>query len=492
MKFVVAQMIHETNTFSPLPTPWEAFGPRGPYLGDEVPRALRGTRTGIGGFLDLAEQSGAEVVTPIAAHANPSGPVSAAAFGRIADVVCSAVAKGCDAVLLDLHGAMVVESDDDGEGALLERIREIAPETPVAVALDLHANLTERMVRHATVMVGYKTYPHVDHHETAQHAGRLLLRAMRGEVHPVMAWGHRPMLEHTLRQCTDEAPMRDLIAMARTCEDAGTLAATVFGGFSLADFRDAGPSALVVTDGDRARAQRECDGILDAMWERRAGFVYRAEPLADSIARAKVLAAQPGEGPVLLIDHGDNCFSGGTCDTMHVLVEALRQDLAGIAVGPVRDPETVERMAAAGVGSEVTVEVGGKVDLPAIGRRGEPLRLSGRVRAITDGEYVVTGPTQTGVRAYMGRSGVLDTGKVEVVVTERTQEPWDLGVFTSVGIDPRRRRFLLLKSRMYYRPVFGPIAKGVVECDGVGVTSSDYGLMRFRKVRRPIYPLDPL
>jgi len=492
MKFVIAQMIHETNTFSPLATPWASFGPRGPYLGDEVVDALRGTRTGIGGFLDLAREAGAEAVTPIAAHANPSGAVDAAAFERIADTVCSAVAEGCDAVLLDLHGAMVVESDDDGEGALLERVRAVAPRTPVAVALDLHTNLTDRMVRHATVMVGYKTYPHVDHYETAQHAGRILLRAMRGEVRPVMAWGNRPMLEHTLRQCTDEAPMRDLVAMARNFENAGALAVTVFGGFSLADFHDAGPSVLVVTDGDLGRAERERDAILDAMWDRRAGFVYRAEPLADSVARARGLADGPGEGPVLLIDHGDNCFSGGTCDTMHVLVEALRQGLSGIAVGPIRDPETVERMAVAGVGSEVTVDLGGKVDLPAIGRRGEPLRLAGRVRAITDGEYVVTGPTQTGVHAHMGRSCVLDTGAVEVVVTERTQEPWDLGVFTSVGIDPRRRRFLLLKSRMYYRPVFGPIAKGVVECDGVGVTSSDYSLMQFRKVRRPIYPLDPL
>jgi microcystin degradation protein MlrC len=492
MKLVVAQVIHETNTFSPLPTPWEAFGPKGPYLDGEVVRAYGGTRTGIGGFLDLAAEIGAEVLTPIAAHANPSGPVDPWAFRRIRDAIARAVAAGCDAVMLDLHGAMVVADDDDGEGALLEHLRALAPGLPIAVALDFHTNLTDRMVRNATVMVGYKTYPHVDHHEAAQHAGRLLLRAMRGEVSPVMAWGRRPMLEHTLRQCTEESPGRELGAMARRFEAAGTLAATVFGGFSLADFHDAGPSVLIVADGDRARAERERDAILDAMWESRAGFVYHPTPLADSIARARVLAEGEGTGPVLLVDHGDNCFSGGTCDTMHVLVEALRQGLEDIGVGPIHDPHSVAKMIAAGVGAEVELELGGKWDMPAIARRGEPMPARGRVRAITDGEYVVTGPTQTGVRAHMGRTAVLDTGRAQIVVTERTQEPWDLGVFTSAGIDPRRKRFLLLKSRMYYRPVFGPIARGVVECNGVGVTSSDYSLVQFRKVRRPIYPLDSL
>jgi microcystin degradation protein MlrC len=195
-------------------------------------------------------------------------------------------------------------------------------------------------------------------------------------------------------------------------------------------------------------------------------------------------------GPILLLDHADNCASGANQDTMYVLREALRRGLTGIAVGPVRDPEAVAKMIEAGVGARVTLDVGGKIDMPAIGRKGEPLTLTGVVRAITDGEYTVTGPQFTGMRCYMGRTAVLDTGAAEIVVIERNQEPWDRGVFTSVGIDPTAKRFLLLKSRMYFRPVFLPIAKGMVFCDAPGVGTSDWNDFEYRNLRRPIYPLD--
>ncbi|MEO8165486.1 MAG: M81 family metallopeptidase, partial [Betaproteobacteria bacterium] len=143
MKFVIAQMQHETNTFSPVPTPWEEFGPKGPYLGGDAHAAMQGKGMAMAAFLDLAAKTGAEVVTPVAAWANPSGPVDGHAYDRICEAICNEVARGCDAVLLDLHGAMVVaERTDDGEGTLLEKIRGLAPHTPIAVSLDLHANVT--------------------------------------------------------------------------------------------------------------------------------------------------------------------------------------------------------------------------------------------------------------------------------------------------------------------------------------------------------------
>ena len=175
MKIVIAQMQHETNTFSPVPTPWEAFGNNGPYLGRAGYEAMKGTRLAMAAFLDLAEAAGAQIVTPVVAWANPSGPVDAGAYDRICDLICDAVAKGCDAIMLDLHGAMVVqERTDDGEGTLLEKIRAIAPRTPIAVSLDLHANVTERMVSNCNVIAGYKTYPHVDQYESGRLAGALM------------------------------------------------------------------------------------------------------------------------------------------------------------------------------------------------------------------------------------------------------------------------------------------------------------------------------
>ncbi|MDQ3026149.1 MAG: M81 family metallopeptidase [Pseudomonadota bacterium] len=490
MKFVIAQMQHETNTFSPVPTPWEAFGNGGPSIGRGALEAIEGTRVPMAAYLDLARSEGAEFVTPVAAWAHPSGPVYGAAYDRICGLICDAIRKGCDAVFLDLHGAMVVEGrTDDGEGTLLERIRAIAPDIPIAVSLDLHANLSDRMVRNCNVIAGYKTYPHVDGYETGRLAGSILLRHLKGEIQAVMAWGNRPLLAHTLRQNTAEGAMRDFVEAARAAERGPVLAATAFGGFQLADIHDAGISGVVVADRDRDAAQAACDAILDTAWRRKQDFIYRGRPLGEALAEAQRLGEQSG-GPVLLLDHADNCASGATQDSMHVLEAALRIGLDGIAMGPVRDPEAVARMVEAGIGNRVTLPVGGKVDMPAIGRKGEPMQLSGIVRSITDGEYTITGPQFTGMRCYMGTTAVLDTGRARIVVTERNQEPWDRGVFESVGIRPEQQRYLLLKSRMYYRPVFLPIAKGAVLCDGVGVASSDWKQFDYRNVRRPIYPLD--
>jgi microcystin degradation protein MlrC len=490
MKVVIAQMQHETNTFSPVPTPWESFGNDGPPRGSAAYNAMKGTRLPMAAFIDLAEAAKEQIVTPVAAWANPSGPVDGKAYDRICELICNEIAKGCDAVLLDLHGAMVVaDRTDDGEGTLLERIRAIAPNVPIAVSLDLHANVTDRMVRNATVIAGYKTYPHVDQYESGHLAGSIVLRAMRGEVKPVMAWGNVPLLAQTLRQNTSESPMKDCVDAARAAEKDGLLAATAFGGFQMADIHDAGLSVITVADGNRKAAEAACKTILDIAWTHKEQFIYRGEPLDQALAKAKAMAEQTG-GPILLLDHADNCASGATQDTMYVLKAALRQGLTGIAVGPVRDPQAVAEMIKAGVGAKVTVKVGGKMDMPAIDVKGEPLELTGVVRAITDGEYTITGPQFQGMRCYMGRTVVLDTGTAEIVVTEKNQEPWDRGVFTSVGIAPEQKRFLLLKSRMYFRPVFLPIAKGMVFCDSVGVGTSDWTQFEFKNLRRPIYPLD--
>lgn len=497
MRIVVAMMKHETNTFSPVPTPLSRFQPE---FGNAAAVTYRGTNTPMAAYLDLAEQAGAQVVTPMAGSAPPSGPVEAAAFARFRDTILEAVDRGCDALMLDLHGAMVTETDDDGEGALLAAIRALRPGLPIAVALDLHANITQRMADNCTVLTGYKTYPHIDMYRTGAQAGAILLRALRGEVEPVIRWGRRPMLPHTLRMGHDEEPMRSLIAAAEAGEAAGTLAISVFGGFPLADIPRPGLSVVAVADGRRdpggAAAQRQVEAILDQAWARRADFVYHAAPLKESVARAKALGDKPGDGaaapgPVLLIDHADNCASGGTQDTTAVLAEVMRQGLTDVAVFGIRDPEAVAAMAAAGVGATVTLALGGKTDMPAIGSRGTPLTVTGKVRALTDGEFVVTGPMATGTRATLGRAAVLAAEGIDIVVTEQHHEPFDLGCFRSLGIEPTVRRYLLLKSRIHYRAGFKPIARAVVECDGEGVTTSDYGRFRFTRLERPAYPLDP-
>lgn len=487
MRFVIARLNHETNTFSPVPTPLEAFEP---HWGQGALEAARGTRTAMGAFLDLADELGAQVSTPVFAWANPSGPVDDAAYQQITDCIVDAVARGCDAVLLDLHGALVTVTRDDGEGELLERVRAVAPGVPIAVALDLHGNVTQRMVENADIIVSFKTYPHVDMYEAGAHAGLLLARMLAGEIRPVMAWRRPPLMTHTLRSATDQGAMRHAVEAARDAEQEGLLGVSVLVGFSLADIPAPCLSVIAIADGDRAKAEACAERIARQAWGERRNFCYQSEPLADSMRRAREQASGPGSGPVLLLDHGDNCMSGGTCDDMEVLRAALAGGLEDILVGPVCDPQAVAELVAAGRGAHVVLPIGNKRALDKLGISRAPLVLEGTVRNLSDGRFIVTGPTYTGQPMDMGRTVVFDTGAARLVLTERIQEPLDVGVFACVGEDPGQASYLLLKSRMYCRPVFEPMARSLVECDGRGVTSSDYSLFPFSRVQRPVYPLD--
>lgn len=490
MRFVIAVMRHETNTFSPLPTRLEDFGrgmDGGPAFGAAGIAAMAGTNNPIAAYLDIARDRGAEAVVPVVANASPSGTVTDEAFEAIVGRILAAIGDGCDAALLDLHGAMVTDSFDDGEGELLRRIRQLAPGLPIAVALDFHTNLTAAMMDNADVVTGYRTYPHIDMYETGLRAGRTLMRMLDGEVRPVMAWKSLPMLTHMLRQTPSQQPMKDIMDRAIAAEAGGeVLNASILGGFPLADIPHVGLSAVVVTDGNAHAAEDLRDELLRMAWSRRADFVFPIEPMAESIARA---AAMP-EGPVVLADHGDNTGAGGNQDVMAVLEEVIRQGLPDVAAGPFWDPQAVAEMHEAGVGAMLTLQLGGRTDMPALGLTGAPLAVSGRVKTLSDGRFTVTGPMMTGMELQIGRSAVLDTGTVEILVSERRMEPFDLGIFTHAGIDPRTKHYILIKSRQHFRAGFEPIAKEIVLVAGPGVCSSDYGLFPFRNLRRPIFPLD--
>jgi len=486
-KFVVAMMMHETNTFSPLPTPIESFARAGALSGPPSIAEAEGTNTSLGGFIEVARKAGAEFTVPMAASAHPSGLVTNAAYEQMATAIVDEVKKGCDAVLLALHGAMVTETYDDGEGELLKRLRKIAPDVPIAVALDFHTQMTETMIGSATVIAGYRTYPHIDMADTARRSGRTLMRALAGEVEPKMVWGSRPIMSSSLVHTPSREPMMTLMGMANAAEDSGhVLNASVFGGFPQADIPHLALSSVIVCDKRTAEGEILLNKILDTAWEKREGFLFHPEPLSVQVARAKAFSG----GPVVMADHGDNTASGGTQDVMSVIEEAIRQDLEDAVAGPICDPACVAQMIAAGIGNEVTLELGGKIDMPAMGLKGKPLKVTGRVNCITDGQFTVTGPMATGTTIRMGRTAVLDTGKIQIVVSEKRSEPFDLGVFTHCGIDPRRKRYVLIKSRQHFRAGFEPIAKHIVMCDGDGCTASDLKLFKYERVKRPLYPFD--
>ncbi|HYR65240.1 MAG TPA: MlrC C-terminal domain-containing protein, partial [Reyranella sp.] len=331
------------------------------------------------------------------------------------------------------------------------------------------------------------TYPHIDMADTARRAGRTLMRALAGEVEPTMVWGNRPIMSSSLVHTPSREPMKTLMGMANQAEDSGrVLNASVFGGFPQADIPHLALSSVIVCDKRTAEGEVLLNKILDTAWERREGFLFHPEPLPIQVARAKALNG----GPVVMADHGDNTASGGTQDVMSVIEEAMKQGLDDACAGPICDPACVAKMVEAGVGAEVTLDLGGKVDMPAMGLKGKPLKVTGKVKAITDGQFVVTGPMATGTIVRMGRTAVLDTGKMQIVVSEKRAEPFDLGVFTHCGIDPRRKKYVLIKSRQHFRAGFEPIAKHIVMCDGDGCTASDLKLFKYTRVKRPLYPFD--
>jgi microcystin degradation protein MlrC len=384
---------------------------------------------------------------------------------------------------------------------LLRRLRALPcvakAQTPIAVTFDMHCNFHEQGLL-ADTIAGYQTYPHEDQYETAVRAGSALLRMMEGACKPTIAWAPRPMLPHVMRQSslepysvperTFKTPNRAIQARCREMESSGeALCASFFVGFPHADIRMAGVAAVVVTDGNAALAERLRDELLEMAWAARADFVYEPEPLASAIDRARAMAAVPlaeGEArkPVILLDHCDNCASGGTMDTMCVLRAVLAAQLTDVCFFGIFDPAAAQTLIDAGAGARVQLELGGKLPMPAIGEEvGVPLPVAGVVvAAFAEMEAAVL---------RVGGGGV---DGVDICVVSRHVEPTNLEVIRRLGIEPTKKRFLVLKSRVHWQNSlgFGPIYRGVVECDGVGVCGSDYSVLTFENVRRPIFPLD--
>ena len=448
MRILVAMMKHETNTFSPIPTSLDRFFEWGGHLGDDAYHAYKGTGMPFSAYIEAAEAAGHQVITPIAAEAMPSGIVQAEAYNFMTKQILEAVQTGVDAALLDLHGAMVSETTDDGEGTLLYEMRKINPQLPIGVTYDLHANLTQKMVENCTCLIGYKTYPHIDMYEVGSQIANILINSINENYEPVICWGRPPVLAQTLRMGHSDEPMKSILALTKEAEkDPEILAATVFGGFPLADFNDAGSSACIVAKHDTKLAKDWCDRIVKQIWENRREFVYSGRVLSEALTYAKSLE----DGPTILLDHADNVGSGGTQDVMTVIEEVIKTGLEDVAVAAVYDPEAVDLMTKAGIGQEISLNLGGKTDMPSINTKGQPLRIKGTVKTLTNGEWIVRGPMYTGVKVSMGNTAVLAVGGMEIVIISKHHVPWDTGVFTSVGIQPDKKRYLLLKSRIHYR-----------------------------------------
>ncbi len=490
-RVALGRISHETNTFSPVPTDFASFtaGRSGVFEGEDVLDAFRGTKTGLGGFLEVGEAEHWEVIGTVAADATPSANVVAEAYDRLKSSLIEHLrsAGNVDGVLLHLHGAMLAENAPDAEGDLCAAIREvIGPDIPLVVELDLHGNITPQFCAVVDAVFAYNTNPHVDAYERGIEAAQCLSRILRGDMpRPSVSISKPPMLPPTINMRTAEGPMRDLLERGAEWEAGpGIVDVSVFGGFPYADFPQAGTS-IVVTATDPATGQRCADEIGRYAWSIRDHFLKHILAVPDAVDRAlELVATAPGK-PVVLADVADNPGGGGSGDTTELLRELIRRQARGAAAA-IWDPETVQQAIEIGVGNDGAFRIGGK----AAGEYGDPVDVRGHVARLSDGNFTGWGPVVRGQQVRCGLTARIDVGELKLVVTSVRHAANDRGYFRVAGVFPEQEPLLVIKSRGHFRADFEPIAHEIIEVDAPGAANPNLHRFEFKNVRRPIWPLD--
>ncbi|MHB1133567.1 MAG: M81 family metallopeptidase [Chloroflexota bacterium] len=483
---LLVNLAQESCSFAPRPHELADF--RRYYLlyDDDVIPMLRGGQMEVAGVVAVAEAEGVELVPTVATYGGTGGPVSAEAYAFLREAVLARVARHAGAVdgaLLALHGAMVVEGLDDAEGDLIGAVRALlGPDKPLVVSLDLHAHITEAMLAGADAIVGYHTFPHVDLYDTGARAMRLLAGALRGGVRPVL--GHRklPMITPAERHRVDQFPMSEVMGRALAMEaEPGVLAATIFAVQPWLDVPHLGWSAVVVADGDRALAQAKAEEIADIAWRLRREFLHERTPVAEALRRAREIEG----GPVVLADSSDATSGGAEGDSTVLLAALLATPVPGQALLLLTDPEAVAACIAAGVRGEVTLPVGGKLATEFF----RPVTVTGRVRLLSDGLFTMKSPT---LPADRGRTAVLQVGEIQIVLSEKPVYTWDEECYRSVGLFPREAKLVQVKSPGGFRAVYEPFARAIFELDAPGPTDSNLRRLPYKRVTRPLFPLDEM
>lgn len=485
MKIAVGGFQHETNTFAPTKADYEAFVAGGGWppisRGEEIFAATAGINLPIAGFTDAARAAGHQLVPLSWAHASPSAEVTKDAFERICGQIIEDLsgARGIDAVYLDLHGAMVTEHHQDGEGEVLRRVRAVVgPDMPVVASLDLHANVTPEMVAHSNALVIYRTYPHVDMAETGARAFALLSRITRSRP-LAKAFRQIPFLMPLTSGCTLIDPSRSLYAALPSLEqDYGLASISFAGGFAPADIYHCGPSLVAYAESAEA-AEKGADALQAMVLEQETAFAGDILPAPEAVGEALAIAERGARRPVVLADTQDNPGAGGDGDTVGLLQALVEQRAQGAVLGLLIDPESAARAHQAGEGNSVRLELGAKS-----GQAGhEPLVADYKVVRLGDGRFTCTGPFYKGARMELGPMALLELNGVEVAVASRKVQAADMEMFRHLGVEPTERPIVAVKSSVHFRAHFQPIAERVIVAAAPGPNPVDYSKLTYHKLR---------
>jgi microcystin degradation protein MlrC len=483
-RIAVGGFLHETNTFAPTKATYDAFvhggGWPGMKLGDDVLTSIRNINVGLAGFVGAAEQEGWDLVPTVFAAATPSAHVTKDAYERIAKILVDGIASAgpIDAVYLDLHGAMVAEHLDDGEGEILARVRNvIGKDLPLVVSLDLHANVTPNMVAHADALIAYRTYPHVDMADTGRACARHLALLLKTKQRFAKAFRQLPFLIPISWQCTNDQPTKGIYEKLAALQGDAVPTLSFAPGFPAADFPDCGASVFAYgrTQADADAAADRIIAIIEGHEDDFDGKIYSPD---DGVRLAMELA-KSARKPIVIADTQDNPGAGGDSDTTGMLRALVRNKAERAATGVIYDPASARAAHAAGVGATVKLKLGGKSGIPG----DAPYEESFVVEKLSDGNFIAPGPYFGGREMEMGPSACLRIGDVRVVVASHKSQLADQALYRYVGIEPTEQAILVNKSSVHFRADFEPIAEKLLICAAPGAMPADTASLPWTRLR---------
>lgn len=486
MRFLIGGYKHELHSFVPGETTlqdieWAGFVVDGPEsLG---PRT--GSRFEHHAAAEYAAANGIELVPVLQAWGGAGPRVTDETYDGIATSILAAAERerdSIDGVYLTIHGAMASTSLDDTEGDIAARLRAVVGDRlPIAASFDLHGHATDAMARNLDVMVAFRTCPHTDYFETGMRTIELLHRAAAGEIAPVTVQRKLRMAASAERHDTTDGPMVPVMAMAREAEKLpAILAVSVFATQPWMDVTEFGWSVVVTADGDAAAGQAVADDIARRIWERRETFLVHKTPISKAIG----IATRTTGRPVVFAEGSDSPTAGSPGDGNDLLRHLLREPFAGTVMLTVTDPHAAAICAAADIGSDVTLRLGGAISPQFF----SPVEVTGTLLRRSDGRFHLDFP---GRPIDLGPAALVQAGDVSIVVTTRPAWQLDASIYRHMGLDVREADIVLVKSAGGYRAAYDPIAAAIVEIDVAGPCDSDLTRLPFQKVPRPLWPFDP-
>ena len=483
-RIAVGGFLHETNTFAPTKATYDDFVHGGGWpamaQGGDVLKVMRNINVGLAGFVEQAEAEGWEMVPTIFAAATPSAHVTRDAYERIAKVMVDGIAAAgrLDAVYLDLHGAMVTEHLDDGEGEILKRVRKvIGTDLPLVASLDLHANVTPEMVEQADALIAYRTYPHVDMADTGRAAARRLALLLRSRQRFAKAFRQLPFLIPLSWQCTHDQPTKGIYQQLAAMESDAVQTLSFAPGFPAADFPGCGPSVFAYgrTQADADAAADTLAALIESHEDDFDGRIFTPD---EGVRHAMELATRAAK-PIVIADTQDNPGAGGDSDTTGMLRALVRNNATRAALGVIYDPDSARTAHAAGVGASVTLALGGKSGIPG----DAPYKETFIVERLSDGQFVAPGPYYGGRDMDMGPSACLRIGGVRVVVSSHKAQLADQSMYRYVGIEPTKQAILVNKSSVHFRADFEAIAEKLLICAAPGAMPADTAALPWTRLR---------